>query len=110
MSITNAISPPEHLKKLPSAAEITKAADGIMLIEDWHNFRLDYDRTLLAWADRFDQNWDSLKYHYNERFYRMWRYYLLSCAGIFRSRQSRLWQIVFSKRARRQEYRSMRTF
>ncbi len=96
--------------KFPSAADITKAADGLMLIEDWHNFGLDYDRTLLAWADRFDRNWNSLKHRYNERFYRMWKYYLLSCAGLFRSRQSQLWQIVFSKRARREKYQSIRTF
>ncbi len=94
--------------KLPSAADITKAADGLMLIEDWHNFGLDYDRTLLAWADRFDRNWNSLKHRYNDRFYRMWKYYLLSCAGLFRSRQGQLWQVVFSKRARRQKYQSIR--
>jgi cyclopropane-fatty-acyl-phospholipid synthase len=34
---------------------------------------------------------------YDKSFLRMWRYYLLSCAGAFRSRRNHLWQIVFSK-------------
>ena len=67
------------------------------------------DRVLMAWFANFDRNWDKLKYRYNERFYRMWKYYLLSMAGTFRSRQqSQLWQIVLSKRGVRDGYRSMR--
>lgn len=38
----------------------------------------------------------------------MWKYYLLSCAGYFRSRQGQLGQIVLSKRARSGGYRSVR--
>ena len=34
---------------------------------------------------------------YGERFYRLWKYYLLYCAGSFRARHVQLWQIVFSK-------------
>jgi cyclopropane-fatty-acyl-phospholipid synthase len=37
-----------------------------------------------------------LKERYGERFYRMWRYYLLSCAGTFRARDNQLWQLVLS--------------
>jgi cyclopropane-fatty-acyl-phospholipid synthase len=96
--------------KLPSAVEITRAMEDVFLIEDWHNFGRHYDPTLMAWAERFDKNWSSLKERYSERFYRMWKYYLLSCAGLFRSGRGQLWQIVFSKRARRQEYRSKRNF
>ena len=33
----------------------------------------------------------------DERFRRMWRYYLLSCAGAFASRSIQLWQLVLSK-------------
>jgi cyclopropane-fatty-acyl-phospholipid synthase len=82
--------------------------DDRFLIEDWHNFGQDYDRTLMAWWERFDAAWPSLKQHYSERFYRMWKYYLLSCAGFFRSRQGQLWQLVLSKRARLAVYRSVR--
>ncbi len=94
--------------KLPSAAELSSALDDRLLIEDWHNFGQDYDRTLMAWWDRFDRAWPELKDKYNQRFYRMWKYYLLSCAGFFRSRQGQLWQLVLSKRTRQKQYHSVR--
>lgn len=82
---------------LPSPFQITKAAEGLFTLEDWHNFGVDYDKTLLSWHDNFIKHWDELKGVYDKRFYRMWRYYLLSCAAVFRARQAQLWQIVFSK-------------
>lgn len=93
---------------LPSAAEIARAVEGRFLIEDWHNYGPDYDRTLMAWWDNFERAWPALRSKYGERFYRMWKYYLLSCAGFFRARQGQLWQLVLSKRARTAMYRSVR--
>jgi len=83
---------------LPSAKQITSAAEGLFVLEDWHSFGQYYDRTLMAWHQNFTKNWDKLKDAYDERFYRMWNYYLLSCAGSFRARRNQLWQIVFSKK------------
>jgi len=94
--------------KLPSARELSQALEGRFLIEDWHNFGPDYDRTLMAWAARFEAAWPQLAGHYDERFHRRWRYYLLCCAGFFRSRQGQLWQLVLSRRERAQTYRSVR--
>ncbi|MGD8589387.1 MAG: cyclopropane fatty acyl phospholipid synthase [Chromatiales bacterium] len=94
--------------KLPSAREIARVLEDRFLIEDWHNFGQDYDRTLMAWWHNFDQAWPQLSNKYSTRFFRMWKYYLLSCAGFFRSRQGQLWQIVLSKRTRTQVYRSIR--
>ncbi|MFP5506367.1 MAG: cyclopropane fatty acyl phospholipid synthase [Gammaproteobacteria bacterium] len=94
--------------KLPSAAEIATVLDGRFLIEDWHNFGADYDRTLMAWWKNFENAWPRLEPKYGQRFHRMWKYYLLSCAGFFRSRQGQLWQLVLSKRTRPAVYRSMR--
>ena len=94
--------------KLPSAMEISDAIEGYFLIEDWHNFGQDYDRTLMAWWKNFDSAWPTLREHYSERFYRMWKYYLLACAGLFRSRHGQLWQLVLSVRERNNIYRSMR--
>jgi cyclopropane-fatty-acyl-phospholipid synthase len=94
--------------KLPSAAELTGVVNDRFLIEDWHNFGQDYDRTLMAWWERFDAAWPDLSKSYSDRFYRMWKYYLLSCAGFFRSRQGQLWQLVLSKRNRLAVYRSVR--
>jgi cyclopropane-fatty-acyl-phospholipid synthase len=82
---------------LPSARQITNAAEGIFILEDWHSFGLHYDPTLLAWHRNFIENWHYLRDTYDQRFQRMWVYYLLSCAGSFRARRNQLWQIVFSK-------------
>ena len=94
--------------KLPSAVELSQALERRFIIEDWHNFGPDYDRTLMAWWKNFDHAWPDLAARYGSRFYRMWKYYLHCCAGFFRSRQGQLWQLVLGKRQRRQVYRSVR--
>ena len=82
---------------LPSIKQIGEAVEGLFLVEDWHNFGADYDKTLMAWQHNLDRNWDSLKEKYDERFRRMWSFYLQSCAAAFRARNIQLWQVVFSK-------------
>ena len=94
--------------KLPSARQLTEVLERRFVIEDWHNFGPDYDRTLMAWWANFDAGWPRLRNRYDSRFYRMWKYYLLSCAGFFRARQGQLWQLVLSKRQRSATYRSVR--
>ncbi|MBL0731806.1 MAG: cyclopropane fatty acyl phospholipid synthase [Desulfosarcina sp.] len=90
---------------LPSAKQITSAAEGLFVLENWHSFGQYYDKTLMAWYNNFIKNWTKIKDKYDERFYRMWTYYLLSCAGSFRSRRNQLWQIVFSKKGIKGGYR-----
>ena len=87
---------------LPSVAQISKAMEGLFVMEDWHNFGPDYDKTLMVWYKNFNKAWPQLKEKYGERFYRMWRFYLLSSAGGFRSRKNQLWQIVMTKTGRKQ--------
>ncbi len=87
---------------LPSIAQLGRAMEGLFVMEDWHNFGPDYDKTLMAWYANFEAAWPELKDKYGERFYRMWRYYLLSSAGGFRARQTQLWQIVMTKLGREQ--------
>ncbi|HQS03482.1 MAG: cyclopropane-fatty-acyl-phospholipid synthase [Halothiobacillus sp. 24-54-40] len=94
--------------KIPSAKEITASVERRFVIEDWHNFGSDYDRTLMAWWGNFDRAWPNLAEKYGKRFYRMWKYYLLMCAGFFRSGQGQLWQIVLGNRQRPSIYRSVR--
>ncbi|MCB1823644.1 MAG: cyclopropane fatty acyl phospholipid synthase [Candidatus Competibacteraceae bacterium] len=94
--------------KLPSARQLTDVLERRFVIEDWHNFGPDYDRTLMAWWANFDASWPRLRNRYDSRFYRLWKYYLLSCAGFFRARQGQLWQLVLSKRQRSSVYRSVR--
>lgn len=93
---------------LPSAKQVTFAAEGVLVLEDWHSFGPHYDTTLMAWYRNFRNGWDKIKDTYDQRFYRMWTYYLLSCAGSFRARRNQLWQIVFSKKGIRGGYRSIR--
>ena len=82
---------------LPSAAYLTKAAEGLFVLEDIQNFGAFYDATLMAWDQKFRDSWERFRTEYGERFYRMWRFYLLSCAGAFRARSLQLFQFVFSK-------------
>ncbi|MBD3318651.1 cyclopropane fatty acyl phospholipid synthase [Candidatus Woesearchaeota archaeon] len=82
---------------LPSMAQLTKAAEGLFVVEDWHNFGPDYDKTLMAWDANFRKHWLRFRDEYGERFYRMWRFYLMSSAGQFRARRIQLWQAVLSK-------------
>lgn len=82
---------------LPSLRQIATASEGLLVLEDWHCFGPHYDKTLMAWYRNFTRNWHRLRALYDERFYRMWSYYLLSCAGSFRARRNQLWQIVFSR-------------
>jgi len=81
---------------LPSPRQVTEASEQRHIIEDWHSFGNEYSRTLMAWHSNFEQHWPELRHRYDERFYRMWRYYLLSAAGSFRARNVQLWQILFS--------------
>lgn len=82
---------------LPSISQLAAAMEGLFVVEDWHNFGPDYDQTLMAWHTNFELAWPDLKDKYDDRFYRMWRYYLLGAAGGFRSRFNQLWQVVFTR-------------
>jgi cyclopropane-fatty-acyl-phospholipid synthase len=94
--------------KLPSVLEMSQGIEGRFVVEDWHNFGTDYDRTLMCWHENFEAAWPRLAARYDERFRRMFRYYLLSCAGFFRARQGQLWQLVLTQRQREGAYRSVR--
>jgi len=100
---------------LPSINQISKSIEGLFVMEDWHSFGTDYDKTLMSWHENFENGWkilhstqDDTVCRYDERFYRMWRYYLLACAGSFRARKNQLWQIVLSKKGILGGYKSIR--
>ncbi|MFP4500894.1 MAG: cyclopropane fatty acyl phospholipid synthase [Candidatus Hydrogenedentota bacterium] len=82
--------------ELPSMAQITKHSEKYFVMEDWHNIGPNYAPTLMAWQRNFHAAWPRLKEKYGERFRRMWDYYLLMCAALFRTRKMQVWQIVFS--------------
>lgn len=81
---------------LPSVRHIAEASEAYFVMEDWHNFGIYYDRTLMAWHERFIAAWPHLKTQYTEQFFRMFIYYLGACSGAFRARNIQLWQILFS--------------
>jgi len=83
---------------LPSLKQVGESIEGLFMVEDLHNFGADYDKTLMAWHYKFESNWPTLSQNYDERFRRMWNYYLLACAGGFRARHIQLWQFVLAKR------------
>jgi cyclopropane-fatty-acyl-phospholipid synthase len=93
---------------LPSIAQIGTSIEKLFVMEDWHNFGPDYDKTLMAWWENFEKAWPGLKEQYPDPFYRIWKYYLLSCAARFRSRTIELWQVVLSKRGQIGGYSSVR--
>jgi len=81
---------------MPSAEQITEASEGIFIFDDWHNIGPHYDKTLMCWYENFVNNYEKLKTKYDNEFYRMWTFWLLSSAANFRSRTLQLWQVLFS--------------
>lgn len=84
---------------LPSLPQLERASRGLFRFEHLENIGPDYDRTLMEWWRRFDAAYGRLRAKnpkYDARFYRMWKFYLQSCAGLARSRVMQDWQIVYS--------------
>lgn len=92
---------------IPSQDRIVRAYDKLFIMEDWQNFGAYYEPTLLSWYRNIERNWKNLK-GYDTRFKRMWKYYLLCCAGALRSRRYEVWQIILSKDGVEGGYRSIR--
>lgn len=103
--ISKYIFPHGHL---PSITQIGEAIEGLFVMEDWHNLSVNYDTTLISWHENFQKTWDKFKTKYPTNFQRMWKYYLLSCAGAFRARNIQLWQVVLSKNGVLDGYESVR--
>ncbi len=81
---------------IPAASQVAAALEDLFVVEDWHNFGADYDRTLTAWTANFDAAWPSLSARYDDTFRRMWHFYLATSAAVFRSRRDQLWQLTLS--------------
>jgi cyclopropane-fatty-acyl-phospholipid synthase len=93
---------------IPSMQLISAAVEKRFVVEDMHNFGPDYAQTLMHWYRNFDLAWPRLKGckpQYTDRFYRMWRFYLLSCAGVFRVRNLQAWQWVLSPKGLPETYK-----
>lgn len=93
---------------MPYTGQIVKATEKSFVLQDWHNFGLYYDLTLMEWLKNFKSSWPFLRSKYGTRFYRMWEYYLCVCAASFRTGRNNLWQIVLTKPTFPTIYKSVR--
>jgi cyclopropane-fatty-acyl-phospholipid synthase len=73
-------------------------------MEDWHNIGHNYYRTLIEWYLKFNAAWPELSQNYDERFYRMWKFYLLSMAPGFKAHVAPVWQIVMTHKGLKEGY------
>lgn len=84
----NAVVPRQH--------HILDSIQGLFWMEGWQRIGPHYDTTLMAWRANFEKAWGDLSKNLDQRFYRMWRYYLSSVAAGFRSRNADVWQVLLS--------------
>ncbi|MDX1974524.1 MAG: cyclopropane fatty acyl phospholipid synthase [Rickettsiales bacterium] len=82
----------------PSLTEIFKPMEGHFVVEDVYHMGPDYHPTFMTWNENFIKGWNKIKNNYDERFYRMWTYYLQSTAAGFRARRAQVWQMVMTPR------------
>ncbi|WP_195251154.1 SAM-dependent methyltransferase [Romboutsia sp. 1001713B170207_170306_H8] len=82
---------------IPSLREIIYISSNYRFyVEDVESLRLHYMKTLLKWAENFEKNIDLIREKFDERFIRMWKMYLYSCASCFYNGVIDLHQIVFT--------------
>jgi cyclopropane-fatty-acyl-phospholipid synthase len=84
---------------LPSLSRLTRAAERLFYVDEVSNIGPHYDPTLMAWDENFRAAWPQFEQRFGERFRRMWRFYLLSCAGAFRARSLQVYSIPLQKPA-----------
>jgi cyclopropane-fatty-acyl-phospholipid synthase len=68
------------------------------MVTDIEILRLHYAETLKAWRDQFQARRDDAKALYDERFCRMWEFYLASCEVAFRYMNQMVFQIQITRR------------
>ena len=84
---------------IPTVSEVMKAVESARLwpadIESW---RLHYAYTLRHWSERFSHNEAAIRDLYDDRFVRMWRFYLAACEQTFRHGRQAVFQFQLSRR------------
>ncbi len=85
---------------LPSAKALAKEIETAGLkLKDTVFFGRSYAETLQRWDERFQAKWDEIaKLGFDDRFARMWRYYLQGCRASFRATTSNVGQFLIQKR------------
>jgi len=81
---------------IPSMSEIAHAAEAVRLVQtDVETLRMHYGYTLLHWLRRTQANKDAIVAMYDERFYRMWEFYLAGSATGFFNGQMVNYQVQY---------------
>ena len=85
---------------LPSPARLELEAGGAGLrVAEAHRFGADYARTLALWRARFLARWPEARaLGYDERFRRLWEFYLAYCEAGFATRSTDVVHYVLEKR------------
>lgn len=82
----------------PALSEVTKVVEKSgLLMTDIEILRLHYAYTLRDWQQRFRDHWQAAAQLYDERFCRMWEFYLVSCEMDFRYLSTMVFQMQLSK-------------
>lgn len=83
---------------VPALSQIAEAAErsGLM-VTDVEILRLHYAETLKAWRERFEAHWDEVRSLYDERFCRMWEFYLAGAEAAFREGDLVVFQVQLAK-------------
>ena len=85
---------------IPALSETTAAIERSgLIISDVEILRLHYAQTLRAWRERFLANWDKAISIRDERFCRMWEFYLAGSEAAFRYQNLVVFQLQLAKRA-----------
>ena len=83
---------------IPALSEVVQAVEKVgLIITDVEILRLHYAETLKAWRERFRERWDEAAAIYDERFCRMWDFYLAGSEAAFRSGDMIVFQLQFAK-------------
>jgi len=61
----------------PSLKQIAQSSENLFFLVDWHDFTKDYHLTMKHWHRNFKRNWSKIKDNYDERFFRLWEFYLV---------------------------------
>jgi cyclopropane-fatty-acyl-phospholipid synthase len=84
---------------IPSLSEVLPAIERAGLyVTDIEILRLHYAETLRAWRERFMARWEEAKKLYDERFCRMWEFYLAGSETSFRVDAHMVFQLQLAKR------------
>ncbi|HUA52659.1 MAG TPA: cyclopropane-fatty-acyl-phospholipid synthase family protein [Candidatus Sulfotelmatobacter sp.] len=82
----------------PALSEVLPAVEASRLfVTDIEILRLHYARTLAAWRARFNANRAAITELYDERFCRMWEFYLIGSEIAFRRQGHMVWQMQMAR-------------